>query len=280
MTGTVLPTAEYGRPDGPPVVALHGLGGTKERWERTATEGVPQRRWICPDLRGHGASVKSPPWTLEQLAHDVVATLDSLQVEEADLIGASLGGAVAFAVTRLVPSRARSVVVADAAVSTPEEYLSRRLPAALYEAETIDQFVEPRISLLPPDTRDWAKREIMAGVERAASGRFHLGAAPELIAALRKNTSENLPPTLGKFAGHVLLLESGRSQNVTDAGKAALRSELGARFHTVTFADAGHNLLWEAFDETVSAIDQFLDDVDQDRRTRLESASDVLRSSS
>jgi lipase len=278
MTGTVLPTTQYGRPDGPPVVALHGLGGTKERWERTATEGVPLRRWICPDLRGHGASVKLPPWTLEQLAHDVVVTLDSLQLEGADLVGASLGGAVAFAVARIAPSRARSVVVVDAAASTPEEYLGRRLPEALYEAETIDRFLEPRISLLAADTRDWARREIMAGVERTTSGGFRLRATPEVIAALRKSTSENLPPTLGQFAGHVLLLESGLSHNVTEAGTAALRSELGARFHAVTFDDAGHNLLWDVFDETVSEIERFLNDVDQDRRTSLESASDVSRS--
>ena len=127
MTGSVLATAEYGRPDGPPVVALHGGGGAKERWERTATRVAPQRRWICPDLRGFGASVKSPPWTLEQFAQDVVSTLDSLRVERADLIGASFGGTVAFAVVRLVPARVRSVVVLDAVVSTPEEYLSRRV---------------------------------------------------------------------------------------------------------------------------------------------------------
>ena len=230
MTGAVLATAEYGRPDGLPVVVLHGAGGPGG-WERTAKACDPRRRWICPELRGFGASVKSPPWTLEQLAQDVVLTLDSLRVERADLIGASLGGAVAFAVARLVPARVRSVVVLDAAVCTPEEYLSHR------------------------DLRD----------------------VPELAAALQRSTSENLPPKLGQFAGQVLVLAAGAStkHNVTESGKAALRSELGPRFRVVTLSDAGHNLLGDAFDRTVVVIAQFLNEVHQDRQTGVGAVSDV-----
>jgi pimeloyl-ACP methyl ester carboxylesterase len=143
-----------------------------------------------------------------------VATLDSLRTEQADVIGASLGGAVAFALARLVPSRVRSVVVLDTPVCTPEHYLSHR---------SLDD-VTP------------------------------------MTAALQKSISENLPPNLGTFTGRVLILAAGAStkHNVTESGKAALRSRLGPRLDTVTIADAGHNLLVDAFDETVSEIRQFL----------------------
>jgi pimeloyl-ACP methyl ester carboxylesterase len=211
-TGSVLATTEFGRPDGPPILALHGSGSL---WRRAATECGPHRRWICPALRGFGASVKSPPWTIEQLAQDVVATLDSLRIGQADVIGASLGGAVAFALARLVPSRVRSVVVLDAAVCTSEHYLSHR----------------------------------------------RLDDATPTMAALQKSISENLPPDLGTFTGRVLILAAGAStkHNVTESGKAALRSRLGPSLDTVTIAAAGHNLLVDAFDETVSEISQFLD---------------------
>jgi pimeloyl-ACP methyl ester carboxylesterase len=215
MTGSVLATEEYGTPEGSPVVALHGAGGAEGR---PAIESAPQRRWICPSLRGFGASVKAPPWTLEQLAQDVVATLDSLRIERADVIGASLGGAVAFAVARLAPERVRSMVALDAAVCTPQHYLKHR----------------------------------------------NLAHAPELLAALQKSISENLPPNLGQFAGHVLILAAGAStkHNVTESGIAALRSQLGLRLHVVTIADAGHDLLGDAFDQTVCEIRRFLDQVE------------------
>ncbi|MFC0534210.1 alpha/beta fold hydrolase [Phytohabitans kaempferiae] len=54
MSDAILSTTEYGNPTGTPVVALHGGRCTREYWLRTATEGIPRRRWICPDLRGHG----------------------------------------------------------------------------------------------------------------------------------------------------------------------------------------------------------------------------------
>src|SRR5262245_16469268 len=196
MTGSVLPTTEHGRPDGRPVVVLHGGGGPGGP-ERAATASAAERRWIFPELRGFGA-VSSPPWTLEQHAQDVAVTVDSLRVEMADLIGFSLGGTVAFAVVRLVPARVRSVVVIDCHVSTPDEFLTRRV------------------------------------AERTST---------EMWRALRQSIGENLPPTLGSFAGDVLVLESGLTEAVTEAGKAAIRSELGPRLRVVALPDAGHDLL-------------------------------------
>jgi len=274
MTGDVLSAAEYGDPVGAPIVALHGGRCTKKYWERTATEGIPQRRWICLDLRGHGDSVKSPPWTLAQLAEDVIATLDSLHATEVDVIGASLGGAVAFAVTRLAPSRVRSLVLVDPPVSTPDEYLSRPPFHAVQEADTIDEFLEPRISRLTPETQTWAKHEVQAMVERTESGHLRLRVKPETITALKRDISTNLPPRLGTFSGQALLLVSGISRLVTETGKQVLLSQLGNRLRVATFDDAGHNLLWDAFEGSVSEIARFLDDVDQSRRAT--SATDLL----
>jgi pimeloyl-ACP methyl ester carboxylesterase len=228
VTGSVLATTEYGGADGPPIVALHG-GGGPGGWERLVTESAPQRRWICPHLRGFGASVNAPPWTLEQHAQDVAATLDSLRVESVDLIGPSLGGTVAFAVVRLVPARVRSLVAIDCSVCTAEEHIDR-----------------------------W--------------GDLH--DLPEPIAARRKSMRANLPPTLGAFPGNVLLLESSLSHAVTESGKAALRAELGPRLRVVTIADAGHNLLVDAFGKTVAEIRHFFDKADQDRATSADTVSD------
>ena len=229
MTGSVLAISEYGDSDGPPVVMLHGSGGPRDR-ERLVTECAPQRRWICPHLRGFGASLKSPPWTLEQYAQDLAATLDSLQVERTDVIGASLGGSVALGFAELMPALVRSVVVLDAAVCTPEHYLSRR---------TIED-------------------------------------ATPTIAALQMSISENLPPSLKTFTGSVLILASGAStkHNVTESGTTALRSQLGPRLHVLTITDAGHDLLKDAFDDTVSEIRRFLENADRASAKIVERVSD------
>lgn len=56
MTGNVLASTGFGTPSGRPIVALHGALGAKERFGRIASEGIPQRRWICLDRRGYGDS--------------------------------------------------------------------------------------------------------------------------------------------------------------------------------------------------------------------------------
>ena len=266
MSGSVLATTEYGTPGGPPIVALHGALGTKERLERIGTEGLPERRWIAPDLRGFGDSVASPPWTIEQLAEDVLATLDELGVEEADVLGTSLGGSVAFAVARLAPSRVRSVVAVDSAVSLPEERRGRAPFEVAFEADTAEELLGNSGTSGTLEARDWARRAQLAAIERTPSGKFRRRMSPEAIAALRANLPALLPPTLGAFTGRVLLLASGQTTFVTEAGLAVLRAELAERLELVTFPAAGHAILTDAFDEAVSAVAAFLERVEQSRR--------------
>jgi pimeloyl-ACP methyl ester carboxylesterase len=260
----VLAAAEYGVADGAPVVALHGAMGTKERFARIGTEGLPERRWIAIDLRGFGDSLKSPPWTIPQYAEDVLATLDALGVEEADVLGTSLGGAVGFVSARLAPSRVRSVVALDPAVSTAEEYRARKPYEATFEAETVDELLGSALEA-PPEARDWARRDALATVERTASGRYRRRMSPEAMVALRASVPDSLPPTLGAFTGRVLLVKSGKTTFVTEAGLAAIRVELGERLQVLTVREAGHALLTDAFDEVVSAVAAFLDGVEQGR---------------
>jgi pimeloyl-ACP methyl ester carboxylesterase len=273
VTGAVLAATEYGAADGAPIVALHGALGTKERFERIGTEGIPERRWIALDLRGFGDSVRSPPWTIQQCAEDVLATLDALGVEEADVLGTSLGGGVAFAAARLAPSRVRSVIAVDPAVSSPEEYRARKPREPAFEAETVDELLGLHVSEAPSEERAWERRMRLATVERTPSGRYRRRMSPEAIAALRRSMPHVLPPSLGTFAGRVLLLESGQTTFVTDAGLAALRAELDDRLQLLTF-DVSHNILGDAFDETVSAVAAFLDAVERSQRPSVSAAID------
>jgi pimeloyl-ACP methyl ester carboxylesterase len=233
--------------------------GTKERFARIGTEGLPERRWIALDLRGFGDSVRSPPWTIPQCAEDVLATLDALGVEEADVLGTSLGGGVGFALARLAPSRVRSVVALDSAVSTAEEYRARRPYEPAFEAETLDELLGS-VSQAPPEAREWARRDALATIERTPDGRYRRRMSQEAIAAFRVSVLDNLPPDLGAFAGRVLLLRSGKTTFVTEAGLALLRAELGDRLEVLMFPESGHVILAHAFGEAVSAVAAFLDD--------------------
>jgi pimeloyl-ACP methyl ester carboxylesterase len=78
------------------------------------------RQVIAVELQGHGhTAVTDRPMTVEALAGDVVALLDHLGIEQADVFGYSLGGLVAYAVALSAPARVGKLVVASADALRP-----------------------------------------------------------------------------------------------------------------------------------------------------------------
>lgn len=103
----------FGRNDGEPLLMLHGLGTDHMGWvlQRYAFGG--RYRCVTVDNRGSGRSDKPlGPYDLQVMADDAVAVLDELGVEQAHVVGASMGGVLAqiLGVTR--PDRVRSLVLA------------------------------------------------------------------------------------------------------------------------------------------------------------------------
>lgn len=102
---------------GTPLVLLHGVLSDGTSWSEVAGPLSRDRRLIIPDLPLHGRSRTPPDFQPgpEGMLTWVEALLDELGIEEADLCGLSMGGAVAthFAISR--PDRLRRLVLVDAA---------------------------------------------------------------------------------------------------------------------------------------------------------------------
>lgn len=104
---------EAGRGE-PPLVLLHGVGGSHEMWLPVLPALSAARRVLAGDHRGHGASDKpAGPYTVRLLADDWLAALEALGVERADLLGLSLGGAVAMRLAADHPERVGRLVLVD-----------------------------------------------------------------------------------------------------------------------------------------------------------------------
>ena len=73
------------------------------------------RQVIAVELQGHGRTADiDRPISYEQMADDVAALLRHLEVEEADVVGFSMGGGVALQVAIRHPELVRKLVVASA----------------------------------------------------------------------------------------------------------------------------------------------------------------------
>lgn len=101
---------------GPTVLLVHGFGASTQDFEQFVFEPLAQTRHVVAvDLYGFGWSERRSDfaygWTLwsDQLAH----TLDALGIEQATVIGHSMGGAVATVFAARYPDRIERLVLAD-----------------------------------------------------------------------------------------------------------------------------------------------------------------------
>ena len=99
---------------GHPLVLLHGgLCTIDLNFGALIPALAAHRRVIAVELQGHGHTADTGrPLAIATLADDVVALLDHLGVERADLYGFSLGGWVAFDLAVRHPGRAGHLVLA------------------------------------------------------------------------------------------------------------------------------------------------------------------------
>lgn len=126
--GVNLAVYQYGNPEGPPIVLIHGFLGTHLVWSRQFSGALADSfRLITYDLRGHGASDKptdpaaysaSGAW-----AGDLAAVIEAKSLVKPVLVGWSYGGYVIADYLRLHGSNNVGGVVFLAAVTragTPE----------------------------------------------------------------------------------------------------------------------------------------------------------------
>lgn len=106
---------EWGAPDAPPVVLLHGLRSYARTWEAVAAELDGRYRLIALDHRGRGDSAWDPAGDYSTGAYvsDLEQLADSLALERFTLVGHSMGGTNAIVYAARNPGRVRLLAVED-----------------------------------------------------------------------------------------------------------------------------------------------------------------------
>jgi len=96
--------------EGPAVILLHGFGGDLDNWLFTMGPLAEHHTVVAIDLPGHGqSSLAIPDPSADGLARVAWAVLDGLEINDVDVVGHSMGGAVAARMAAQQPDRVRSV---------------------------------------------------------------------------------------------------------------------------------------------------------------------------
>lgn len=246
---------------GLPAVLLHGFPFNRSMWREQVEALSATHRVVTPDLRGLGEStVSSVPATMEEMAQDVAALMDQLNIKRTVLGGLSMGGYVALAFCRLFPLRVRALVLADTRpqADTEEARRNREELARRALKEGMAPIVGAMLpKLLAPATH--AKRpEIVARVREMMTSTKPEGAAAALRGlAVRRDQTDLLPEILAPT-----LIIVGSEDAITPPKDAELmRHEIsGSRLKIIE--DAGHVSNIEYPTEFNSALTKFLDDLE------------------
>jgi pimeloyl-ACP methyl ester carboxylesterase len=233
------------RGQGSPLVLLAGQANNHHWWDGVRDDFQETHRTITLDWRGTGQSDKlDQPYSTEGFAEDVIAVLDHLGVDRADVYGTSMGGRVAQWLAARHPDRVRKLVLGctspggphgieraasiRTALADPESFQDVLLDL-MYTPDWLATHPGPHQTLGDPDMPAYAKRR-------------------HLVASNRHNAWEALPlitaPTL---------VVHGTDDVFNPAANAPLIADRipGAKLHLI---DRARHAYFEEFRSTASPL--------------------------
>jgi pimeloyl-ACP methyl ester carboxylesterase len=229
-----------GKPNGRPVIMLHGMSTSADSFRETMHELGEEMWLIAPDIPGFGYSDNTNPYTFPHLVEWLAAFQDVLELPSSALIGHSFGGTLAttFAlaypedVTELLlvapallaaanfPEFAKKVGVSlglidlGSAVSQSKIWVKRQIKSPFYDADTQDDSVWDR------RLRDYDLSRASADVLKASA--FH-----------------DLRPQLNEVT-HPVCIVWGENDPVVPATDGEQLREMFPNADLHTLAECGH----------------------------------------
>jgi pimeloyl-ACP methyl ester carboxylesterase len=246
----------------PTIVFIHGVLNDHSVW-------ILQSRYLANhgynvlaiDLPGHGKSAGHCPRSVEDAATFVVDLLDAVGVQKAALVGHSWGSLIALHAASLIPARVTHLAMLGTAF--PMKVSPALLDAALNKPmQAIDMVNTFSHSTLSPPPSSFGPGTWVHGGSRALMRRilqsnprenvFHLG-----FTACDHYSKAFEAVTQVTTAQAAMLFIVGKHDQMTtpNAAQALISAVPQAK---VVIVDAGHSLMTEAPEATLSALRDFL----------------------
>jgi pimeloyl-ACP methyl ester carboxylesterase len=113
--------ADWGNPDAPPLLLIHGGRDHCRSWDWVAEELRTDWHVIAPDLRGHGDSAWSPDGNYEMapFVYDLAQLIHQLDLAPVTIVSHSMGGNIAIRYTGLYPENVRKLVAIEGLGPSP-----------------------------------------------------------------------------------------------------------------------------------------------------------------
>lgn len=246
--GVPISVHEWGNPDGPTVVLLHGFNFAAASFKHQIGDISSQLRIIAPDMRGHGFSGK--PWRARDYAgtriwaDDLDRVLTALKVRHPVLLGWSFGGYVAMDYVRHCTKNCPSALVLTGSLAglvpqpPPSDPKKAGLPPPAGNAR-VDDFHEVFLSA------GWLARAMSSAAPSELQQRqneYMVMMTPPYARRAMMGLSLDNRDMAARLAYKVLLISGEDDQSVPQISIAALRSALpAADVQSINYPGVGHS---------------------------------------
>ncbi|PCJ80330.1 MAG: alpha/beta hydrolase [Bacteroidetes bacterium] len=258
MKTVVLNSRILGESSSPDLVILHGLLGSSDNWQTLAKRYAEKFRVHLIDARNHGRSPHIAEHSYKAMSEDLLNYLDTNNIEQAALLGHSMGGKTVMTFTELHPDRVTKLIIADIAARAYEshhgpifEALKSTKPELAQSREEVSQILESYLGkdpVLIPFLMKSLRREKSGGY----SWRFNVDALYSNLS----NVTEKIELSLNTLP--TLLIYGGASTYVNRSDIDAFE-KLYLRLEIACLEESGHWLHAQEPNEFYEITDEFLD---------------------
>jgi len=251
---------EWGNPDAPPVVCVHGVSAHGRRFRKLAEERLASRfRVLAPDLRGHGRSEYDPPWDLATHVGDLLETLEAESVGAPAWVGHSFGGRLVLELAARSPARIRCAALLDPAIQIlPHVGLDFAEEAAKdHSYASVEEAVGARLASGAPTPRAFVQEEAREHLVPSSDGRLRWRyCRPAVVTVYSELCRE--PPRPSVLASlPALLVHASQFGLVREEQLDEYEAALGESLEVVA-VNGGHIVYWDAYEKTADAVEKFL----------------------
>jgi pimeloyl-ACP methyl ester carboxylesterase len=252
------------RGSGPPMLLLHGLGGSWQNWLETIPHFARTHRVVAPDLPGFGDSpLPTEPISMPGYAQAMRELMDALDISSAVVVGNSMGGFIGIELAVQFPERVERLVLVSAAGITIEHQRREPIRTIVRALEFATTWVGARADVVArrPRLRQLLLRTSAAHPEQLpgpiAAEQLRASGKPGWLGAFDALLSYRIRGRLGEIRCPTLIVwgESDRLVPVRDADEFE-RAIPGAR--KVIFRDTGHVAMIERPARFNAVVDEFL----------------------
>lgn len=268
VNGLKLLCREWGSPELPSLVLLHGLRGFSATWRALAAAISTQCHLLALDQRGRGDSDWDPGrnyYTDAYLA-DLEAVVDRFGLDRFFLLGHSMGGTTAYVYADRHPGRVRALIIEDIA------------PGASIQGAGATRIVA-EMTALPDHFRSWAEaraywrtqrptlgseaieQRVAESLREGADGRISWRYDAAGIRATRVQPDPkrivDLWPLIERLKMPTLVIHGERSDFCSPAAVARMK-QLNARIESVAVPAAGHYVHDDAPEPFIRHVREFL----------------------